>query len=407
MRIYNFDTNNIKQYCKTIQYKADSLSTYRDLQNPNYIIINKTNGLTTYDLYNAGILKIVFNETKYESTGKRDYFYIIRPNFLKEHRGIINTYGSKVKLFFDKLDMGTMSITTALDQEDALEIFKFLGSPEDRTIDRIYGYRYNSNTDYNLKLGIYEYNKTSSKYAIAGTQDFKVVYLDGDLEQPVNIIAYNQDGMPVNKHEYKFYDFPQGYIIFCNVTEDEEPVEKNSKLRRTSSTYSLIPASAASGYYLPSGNIANGQIWSYVDKGTDSLGTSAFINIDFRQLRFAYKTGDITFISSIDESAITVEAYSTSNNNYTFNVISAAATSSQTLSAASGTLWTGMNANLLLHKIFAYSETSNGIIEEEIFADDSINYGSRNVDSINKPYYTVTMKHETNFPAKYVHVRLW
>lgn len=407
MRIYNFDTNNIKQYCKTIQYKADSLSTYRDLQNPNYIIINKTNGFTTYDLYNAGILNIVFDETNYKSTRKRDYFYIIRPNFLKEHRGVINTYGSKVKLFFDKLDMKTMSLTHALGQEDALEVFKFLGSPEDRIIDRIYGYRYNPDTDYNLKLVIYEYNKTFGDYESKGTQDFKVVYLDGGLEQPINVIAYNQDEMPVNKRKYKFYDFPQGYIIFCNATEDEEPVEKNSKLRRTSSTYSLIPASAASGYYLPSGNIANGQIWSYVDKGTDSLGTSAFINIDFRQLRFTYKIGDITFISSTDESAITVEAYSTSNNNYTFNVVSAAATNSQTLSAASGTLWTGMNANLLLHKIFAYSETSNGIIEEEIFADDSINYGSRNVDSINKPYYTVTMKHETDFPAKYVHVRLW
>lgn len=326
-------------YMSEVQGRAQSLTEYRDIKNPNYIIINQAqrndeiNSGTYYifsfaDLYANGLVKIFCVQNK--------VFLAICPLNLKKHRGIVNEYGDNVKIILNPVVEYTSWQSLGMTIKNLIADYL-------KTI--------NINTDFleqeSQQLGIY----------------------------------YSEESI-----NFELYSLPEGSVIFSD--SNESPFDFT---KQEFNAYKIFNIATASGYYLPSPTDNIGEwLWTWREKATDEVGRTTFFNSTVTPMRFIYKEDanptDKTINPIINQSNNLI--YSLDVINGQFDLTKAH------LSASNGTIWTGYINDCLMHKLYVV----NNNIEETIIMDDTINYGINNIDSIMIPYYNIKVPHDSELP---------
>ena len=355
MKEYSFNptsTNKVnnaklKEFLQEIELATNALITYRDLSNPNYLILNKIYNRSNNSIVTPiDIASLFLNNILYLSYDniEKDFVILICPNRLKLHQGIINQYGDTTRIIYN---------------------------PEQLTI------------------------KSESEYDDNELKTWLKIHLtldDDSLQQflskfPLGFKVYN---LPASA---KYIE--QGHVVFCNIIEENEQTTPNSNIRKQENSYKILPISSACGYYVPSleysvdkdkntGQWTGQWIWNYIPNATDNNGTEVYINLWNIPSRYYYH--DNGWYDCLSNS-----------KNFDLMLFEAGRKHNFLITTAAGSLWTGFDNNILINN-YVNMVNENGIYnEEEIFIDDEIKYGTLNIDKTSDPYYNITIKNEINF----------
>lgn len=355
-----------KDYLYELEATADTLTQLNEFGNTNYFILNKTitdtrnststssDNYTLTELLKAGVISFL------ETTLNATVYTILHVAKLKHHRGLINKYGKNTRL-----DCRTSSrdSSTAMTTETVTDEMKAVL------------------TSYGLS--------------------FKDFLADDSSTSTICFMYSSGTVLPVG-----FYKIPEGYIVISNVLEEGKLQNITNSERKKLSNYILVPAIGSASYYLPNSSLvkkdgtSSYMTWNYISEGTTTLGTEVYFNLNTCPMRVYYHG------ESMKSGLPGCSPLYDDMDNYSF-LGREDDTSSFAITSYKGTLWTGFNNNLIVAQ---YATRTNNI-EQEIFVDDTIEYGSRIVDNSNKDYYTINVKNfktgNTDVSTSPYYVKLW
>ena len=178
----------------------------------------------------------------------------------------------------------------------------------------------------------------------------------------------------------------QGYAIFCDLIEENKPVDKTNLERRDFSHYKLFPVSPAGDLYIPSSApvLENGHYvwtWNYIPKGTDKYGTHILFHLPGPHMRLLLNA-DAT------EQWYNTTAIDFKNNNYIKGFDMEGTTLVPYISNIENTAWNSFEEDIVLGKFIL----DDG---EEVIFDESLHYDETNFANYRIPRYNITIENMT------------
>lgn len=343
-------------YIKELDTLTTSFVSYFEMTNPNFMVLNEhfANDADDHpvpdiysleDLIKANAIALTVDY----SNGSEVLYMVIRVKQLRLHRGLISQYGTNCKICYPEYD-------------DILNYIEYSEYDLHPRLDEVWE-SYTGKQHYPLNF-----------YYTVDNQD--VQYL-----QPIQ----------------------QGHVVFRTGSGD------------TPDNFNIYPIVGRCGAYIPQPQLIkqdNKTIWSWKYMSDASERGSNQI--------FVFNAPNIRYITTINQSSGTeidrdtdIRLPEWTQDNHSILTVPAMYLGDSHnlqyyIQAQNNIPWTGFENNILCNRYYWRTKTDNNhFTEEEIFVDDSMNYGSAVLDVYNNPYYTIDVMHEVEFPRDKLYVRIW
>ncbi len=402
MKLFTFNPQAAKSKGTVLDYlyeldaKINSLQEYIDNTNPNWVLLNKIeidksnnagSFISMQDLIQQGIIQLAISVQQNEQSEEVLIPYtVLCPNKLKLHKGLVQEYGEYCYYWFYNDDdypgtRATYKTSSHTYAEKVANWYKQLTHNE-RLPD-----------DFNLQYWIQQKDVSMIRSPIGAhpTNGNPVInditlYKNGDKNH-ILVLRYQDT---IIEHSFDNKKIPilaqQGYAIFCDLVEENKPVDKTSLERRNLSHYKLFPVSPAGDLYIPSSTpiLENSHYvwtWNYVPKGTDKYGTHILFHLPGPHMR-------LLLHADATEQWYNTTTIDFKNNGYIKGFDMEGTTLVPYISNIENTAWNSFEEDIVLGKFIL----DDG---EEVIFDESLHYDETNFANYRIPRYNITIENMT------------
>ena len=389
----------ILDYLYELDAKINSLQEYIDNTNPNWVLLNKieidksgnaVSFISMKDLIQHGIIQLAISVQRNAQSEEVIIPYtVLCPNKLKLHKGLVQEYGEHCYYWFYNDDdypgiRDTYTPSSAYAKQVA-NWYKQLTHSESLP------------KDFNLQYWIQQKDVSMIRSPI-GTHPTTENPIINDIALSKNgdhytLVLRYQDTIIEDSFDNKKIPIPaqQGYAIFCDLIEENKPVDKTNLERSNFSHYKLFPVSPAGDLYIPSSapvleNDHYVWTWNYVPKGTDKYGTHILFHLPGPHMRLLLHANAMP--ANETEQWYNTTAIDFKNNGYIKGFDMQGTTLKPYISNINNTVWNSFKEDIILGKFIL----DNG---EEVIFDESLHYDETNFANYRIPRYNITIENMT------------
>lgn len=388
----------ILDYLYELDAKINSLQEYIDNTNPNWVLLNKieidksgnaVSFISMEDLIKYGIIQLAISVQQNAQSEKVIVPYtVLCPNKLKLHKGLVQEYGEHCYYWFYNDDdyPGTRATYTPSSAyaEQVANWYKQLTHSKSLP------------DDFNLQYWIQQKDVSIARSPV-GTRPAEnpiindiALYRNGNYD---TLVLRYQDTIIEHSFDNKKIPIPaqQGYAIFCDLIEENKPVDKTNLERRNFSHYKLFPVSPAGDLYIPNSApvLENGRYvwtWNYVPKGTDKYGTHILFHLPGPHMRLLLHANEMPVNET--EQWYNTAAIDFKNNGYIKGFDIQGTTLEPYISNIENTVWNSFKEDIILSKFILDND-------EEVIFDESLHYDETNFANYRIPRYNITIENMT------------
>lgn len=387
----------ILDYLYELDAKINSLQEYIDNTNPNWVLLNKieidksgnaVSFISMEDLIKHRIIQLAISAQSEEVIIP---YTVLCPNKLKLHKGLVQEYGEHCYYWFYNDDdypgtRATYNTSSDAYKEKVANWYKQLTHSKSLppNFDLQYWIQQKDVSIVRSPVGIHP---TTGNPVI---NDIKL-YKNGDKNDTL-VLRY-QDTIIEHSFDDKKIPIPaqQGYVIFCDLIEENKSVDKTNLERRNFSHYKLFPVSPAGDLYIPSSApvLENNHYvwtWNYVPKGTDKYGTHILFHLPGPHMRLLLHANEMS--ANETEQWYNTAAIDLKNNSYIKGFDMQGTTLKPYISNINNTVWNSFKEDIILSKFIL----DNG---EEVIFDESLHYDETNFANYRIPRYNITIENMT------------
>ena len=385
----------VLDYLYELDAKINSLQEYIDNTNPNWVLLNKIeidksnnagSFISMQDLIQQGIIQLAISVQQNEQSEEVLIPYtVLCPNKLKLHKGLVQEYGEYCYYWFYNDDdypgtRTTYKTSSLAYAEKVANWYKQLTRNEQLP------------NNFNLQYWIQQKDVSTIRSPI-GTHPTTENPIINDIALSKNgdhytLVLRYQDTIIEDSFDNKKIPIPaqQGYAIFCDLIEENKPVDKTNLERRNFSHYKLFPVSPAGDLYIPNSapvleNDHYVWIWNYVPKGTDKYGTHILFHLPGPHMRLLLHANAI-------EQWYNTTAIDFKNNGYIKGFDIQGTTLVPYISNIENTAWNSFEEDIVLSKFIL----DDG---EEVIFDESLHYDETNFANYRIPRYNIAIENMT------------
>lgn len=381
MRLFTHDIKpsiavpQLRDYLLESDVRIKGLHDYIEHTNPNYILINENNFFSNDELAANKILNIGF------CTDTKTAHIILRPNFLKLHRGLLQKYGDNAYCCFGDIDNKYISIPNDDKVKTAIsELYKkyFKSS----TINKIISFSMSDASSKKIVL-IHKENEVLKEY------DF-LLYNTNTAFAPIltNNQSYEEITIEPTEDSLTYHHIDEGTAIIANLIEEDTLPNQYSKERRKLNNYYFLPTVSSLNCYLPvSISKKSGKIlwnWEYIKNAINIYGKSVVINLNLSPMR-------LLIHKQSNSSDLMVNKYQLDYNNPSQTILSYLVNNNTIIPQIANnqkTVYSPLNNEVILQQL----NTTNNNAFEEVFFDEEIKTGTTNFDKYYIPFYNITIQ---------------
>lgn len=385
MRLFTHDTKpsiaipQLRDYLLESDVRIKGLHDYIEHTNPNYILINENNFFSNDELAANKILNIGFCTDEDKQTAH----IILRPNFLKLHRGLLQKYGNDAYCCFGDIDN---KYTDIPDNENAKAAIlalqnKYFTLP----INKIISFSMDDVSSKEIVL-IHKENEVLREY------DF-LLYHNTTAFTPIltNNQSYEEITIEPTTDSLTFHHIDEGTAIIANLIEEDTLPNLYSKQRRELNNYYFLPTVSSLNSYLPVSlnQESNGKLfwnWEYIKNAINIYGKSVVINLNLSPMRLLiHKQSDASdpivnkYQLDYNNPSQTILSYLINNNTITPQIAN-----------NQKTVYSPLNNRVILQQLNTRIPDTNTF--EEVFFDEEIKTGTTNFDKYYIPFYNITIQ---------------
>ena len=388
----------ILDYLYELDAKINSLQEYIDNTNPNWVLLNKieidksgnaVSFISMKDLIQHGIIKLAISvQQNAQSEEILIPYTVLCPNKLKLHKGLVQECGEHCYYWFYNDDdyPGTRATYTPSSAyaEQVANWYKQLTHSESLP------------DDFNLQYWIQQKDVSMVRSPVGIHPAENPVINDIALYRNGNhdtLVLRYQDTIIEHSFDNKKIPIPaqQGYAIFCDLIEENKPVNKTNLERSNFSHYKLFPVSPAGDLYIPNSApvLENGHYvwtWNYVPKGTDKYGTHILFHLPGPHMRLLLHANAMP--ANKTEQWYNTLAIDFKNNGYIKGFDMQGTILTPYISNINNTVWNSFKEDIILGKFIL----DNG---EEVIFDESLHYDETNFANYRIPRYNITIENMT------------
>lgn len=384
----------ILDYLYELDAKINSLQEYIDNTNPNWVLLNKieidksgnaVSFISMEDLIKHDIIQLAISvQQNAQSEEVIIPYTILCPNKLKLHKGLVQEYGEHCYYwFYNDDDYPGNRVTyneSSAYAEQVANWYKQLT------------HRKSLPDDFNLQYWIQQKDVSMVRSPV-GTHPTTENPIINDIALSKNgnhytLVLRYQDTIIEDSFDNKKIPIPaqQGYAIFCDLIEENKPVDKNNLERRDFSHYKLFPVSPAGDLYIPSSapvleNSHYVWTWNYIPKGTDKYGTHILFHLPGPHMR-------LLLHADATEQWYNTAAIDLKNNGYIKGFDMQGTILKPYISNIENTAWNSFKEDIILGKFILDNS-------EEVIFDESLHYDETNFANYRIPRYNITIENMT------------
>ena len=384
----------ILDYLYELDAKINSLQEYIDNTNPNWVLLNKIeidksgnarSFIDMKDLIKYGIIQLAISvQQNAQSEEVIIPYTVLCPNKLKLHKGLVQEYGEHCYYwFYNDDDYPGNRVTyneSSAYAEQVANWYKQL--THSKSLPK----------NFNLQYWIQQKDVSIVRSPV-GTHPAAENPVINDITLSKNgnydtLVLRYQDTIIEDSFDNKKIPIPaqQGYAIFCDLIEENKPVDKTNLERRDFSHYKLFPVSPAGDLYIPNSApvLEDGHYvwtWNYVPKGTDKYGTHILFHLPGPHMRLLLHANAI-------EQWYNTTAIDFKNNGYIKGFDMQGTTLVPYISNIENTAWNSFEEDIVLGKFIL----DDG---EEVIFDESLHYDETNFANYRIPRYNITIENMT------------
>lgn len=381
MRLFTHDIKpsiavpQLRDYLLESDVRIKGLHDYIEHTNPNYILINENNFFSNDELLNNKILNIGF------CTNTETAHIILRPNFLKLHRGLLQKYGDNAYCCFGDIDNKYISIPNDSKVKTAIsELYqKYFKSS---TLNKIISFSTNETSSKKIVL-INKENEVLKEYAF-------LLYNANTAFTPIltNNQSYEEITIEPTEDSLTYHHIDEGTAIIANLIEEDTLPNQYSRERRKLNNYYFLPTVSSLNCYLPvSISKESGKIlwnWEYIKNAINTYGKSVVINLNLSPMR-------LLIHKQSNPSDLMINKYQLDYNNPSQTILSYLVNNNTIIPQIANnqkTVYSPLNNEVILQQL----NTTNNNAFEEIFFDEEIKTGTTNFDKYYIPFYNITIQ---------------
>ena len=381
MRLFTHDIKpsiaipQLRDYLLESDVRIKGLHDYIEHTNPNYILINENNFFSNDELLNNKILNIGF------CTDTETAHIILRPNFLKLHRGLLQKYGDNAYCCFGDIDNKYISIPNDSKVTTAIsELYqKYFKSS---TLNKIISFSMNDASSKKIVL-INEGNGILKEY------DFLLYNIDTAFVPILtNNQSYEEITIEPTEDSLTYHHIDEGTAIIANLIEEDTLPNQYSRERRKLNNYYFLPTVSSLNCYLPvSISQKSGKIlwnWEYIKNAINTYGKSIVINLNLSPMR-------LLIHKQSNPSDLMINKYQLDYNNPSQTILSYLVNNNIIIPQIANnqkTVYSPLNNEVILQQL----NTTNNNTFEEVFFDEEIKIGTTNFDKYYIPFYNITIQ---------------
>ena len=383
----------VLDYLYELDAKINSLQEYIDNTNPNWVLLNKIeidksnnagSFISMQDLIQQGIIQLAISVQQNAQSEVIIPYTVLCPNKLKLHKGLVQEYGEHCYYwFYNDDDYPGNRVTyneSSAYAEQVANWYKQLTHSKSLP------------DDFNLQYWIQQKDVSMVRSPIGAhpTTENPIINdiaLSKNGDHYTLVLRY-QDTIIEDSFDNKKIPIlaQQGYAIFCDLIEENKPVDKTNLERRDFSHYKLFPVSPAGDLYIPSSTpvLENDHYvwtWNYVPKGTDKYGTHILFHLPGPHMR-------LLLHADATEQWYNTTAIDFKNNSYIKGFDMQGTTLVPYISNIENTAWNSFQEDIVLGKFIL----DNG---EEVIFDESLHYDETNFANYRIPRYNITIENMT------------
>ena len=381
-------------YLYELDAKINSLQEYIDNTNPNWVLLNKieidklgnaVSFISMEDLIKHDIIQLAISvQQNAQSEEVIIPYTVLCPNKLKLHKGLVQEYGEHCYYwFYNDDDYPGNRVTyneSSAYAEQVANWYKQLTHSKSLP------------DDFNLQYWIQQKDVSMVRSPVGthptnGNPVINDIALSKNRNHYTLVLRY-QDTIIEDSFDNKKIPIlaQQGYAIFCDLIEENKPVDKNNLERRDFSHYKLFPVSPAGDLYIPSSapvleNDHYVWTWNYVPKGTDKYGTHILFHLPGPHMR-------LLLHADATEQWYNTTAIDFKNNGYIKGFDMQGTTLVPYISNIENTAWNSFEEDIVLGKFIL----DDG---EEVIFDESLHYDETNFANYRIPRYNITIENMT------------
>lgn len=389
----------ILDYLYELDAKINSLQEHIDNTNPNWVLLNKieidksgnaVSFINMEDLIKHGIIQLAISvQQNAQSEEVIIPYTVLCPNKLKLHKGLVQEYGEHCYYWFYNDDdyPGTRATYTPSSAYAKQVANWYKQLTHSKSLPK----------DFNLQYWIQQKDVSMVRSPVGthptnGNPVINDIVLSRNGNQDTLVLRY-QDTIIEHSFDDKKIPIPaqQGYAIFCDLIEENKPVDKTNLERRNFSHYKLFPVSPAGDLYIPSSTpvLENNHYvwtWNYIPKGTDKYGTHILFHLPGPHMRLLLHANAMPINAT--EQWYNTAAIDLKNNGYIKGFDMQGTTLKPYISNIDNTVWNSFKEDIILSKFIL----DNG---EEIIFDESLHYDETNFANYRIPRYNITIENMT------------
>ena len=387
MRLFTHDIKSsiaipqLRDYLLESDIRIKGLHDYIEHTNPNYILINENNFFSSDELAANKILNIGLCTDKDKPTAH----IILRPNFLKLHRGLLQKYGNDAYCCFGDIDNRYINIPD--DEAAKAAISELQNKYFTLPINKIISFSMDDTSSKEIVL-INKENEVLKEY------DF-LLYHDTTAFTPIltNNQSYEEITIEPTTDSLTFHHIDEGTAIIANLIEEDTLPNLYSKQRCELNNYYFLPTVSSLNSYLPVSlsKESNGKLfwnWEYIQNAINIYGKSVVINLNLSPMRLLIHKQNESFIIGgmplgnkykLDyyNPSQTILSYLVQNN----TIVPQIANNQKTV-------YSPLNKEVILQQL----NTNRNNTFEEVFFDEEIKTGTTNFDKYYIPFYNITIQ---------------
>ena len=382
MRLFTHDIKpsiavpQLRDYLLESDVRIKGLHDYIEHTNPNYILINENNFFSNDELLNNKILNIGLCMNQDKPTAH----IILRPNFLKLHRGLLQKYGDDAYCCFGDIDNKYTDIPDNETAKAAISELqnKYFTLP----INKIISFSMSDASSKKIVL-INKENEVLREY------DF-LLYNTNTAFAPIltNNQSYEEITIEPTEDSLTYHHIDEGTAIIANFIEEDTLPNQYSRERRKLNNYYFLPTVSSLNCYLPvSISKESGKLlwnWEYIKNAINIYGKSVVINLNLSPMRLLiHKQSNL--------SDLIVNKYQLDYNNPSQTILSYLVNNNTIIPQIANnqkTVYSPLNNEVILQQL----NTTNNNAFEEIFFDEEIKTGTTNFDKYYIPFYNITIQ---------------
>ena len=382
MRLFTHDIKpsiavpQLRDYLLESDVRIKGLHDYIEHTNPNYILINENNFFSNDELLNNKILNIGF------CTDTKTAHIILRPNFLKLHRGLLQKYGDDAYCCFGDIDNKYIDIPNNETAKAAISELqkKYFTLP----INKIISFSMNDASSKKIVL-INKENGVVKEY------DFLLYNIDTAFAPILtNNQSYEEITIEPTEDSLTYHHIDEGTAIIANLIEEDTLLNQYSRERRKLNNYYFLPTVSSLNCYLPvSISKKSGKIlwnWEYIKNAINTYGKSVVINLNLSPMR-------LLIHKQSNSSDLMVNKYQLDYNNPSQTILSYLVNNNTIIPQIANnqkTVYSPLNNEVILQQL--NTQVSNTNTFEEVFFDEEIKTGTTNFDKYYIPFYNITIQ---------------